>query len=125
MRKQETQGSQEAQNSQVYQERAEGCNVCKGREPSRRMQNCDGCILWIEFSNMVVSGEWTSSGPEGIIEPSDVVVVGTSKREWRRLLRRWWGGVFPDSAISQPTPTSCSSHAEACNALGATDGTTL
>ena len=27
---------------------------------SRRMHNCDGCILWIEFSNMVESRQWTS-----------------------------------------------------------------
>ena len=34
------------------------------------------------------------------------------------------GLMFPDSAISPPIPTSCSSHIEACNALGATDGVT-
>ena len=26
---------------------------------SRRTQNCDGCVLWIEFSTMVESGQWT------------------------------------------------------------------
>ena len=69
---------------------------------------------------------------KGIID-CDAVVVGTSSAqvkdqnheltEWR-LLRRWWGGVFPDSAISPPMLTSCSSHTEACNAIGPTDGTT-
>ena len=63
--------------------------------------------------------------PEGIIELSGVVVVGTSRRERklteRRLPRHWWSGVFPDSAISPPILTNCSSHTEACNALGATD----
>ena len=70
--------------------------------------------------------------PEGIIEPSDVEVVGTSQRvkdqiheltEWR-LLRHWWSGVFPGSAISPPILTSCSSHTEACSTLGAADGIT-
>ena len=32
--------------------------------------------------------------------------------------------MFLDSAISPPVLTSCSSHTEACNALGATDGIT-
>ena len=34
------------------------------------------------------------------------------------------GRVFPDSAISPPILMSCSSHTEACNALGTTDGVT-
>ena len=29
---------------------------------SRRVQHCDACILWIEFSKVVESGEWTSCG---------------------------------------------------------------
>ena len=80
----------------------------------------------------VVNGQTVE--PEGIIEPSDVVVVGNlAAREWRiritmrtewRLLRHWWCGVFLDSAISPPIPASCSSHTEACDALGATDGIT-
>ena len=45
------------------------------------MQNCDGCMHKIEFSKMFEGGEWTSCEPEGIIEPSDVVVVGTLQRE--------------------------------------------
>ena len=32
--------------------------------------------------------------------------------------------LFPDSAISPPILLSCSSHTEACNALGTTDGVT-
>ena len=32
--------------------------------------------------------------------------------------------LLPDSAISPPTLTSCSSHTEVCDALGATDGIT-
>ena len=32
--------------------------------------------------------------------------------------------LFPDSAISPPILMSCSSHTEACNALGTTDGAT-
>ena len=25
------------------------------------MQDCDGCILWIEFTKMVESGQWTKT----------------------------------------------------------------
>ena len=32
---------------------------------SRMTQNCDGRILWIEFSKMVESGDWTSCGTRG------------------------------------------------------------
>ena len=46
---------------------------------SRSMQNYDGCILWIEFTKMVENGIVVE--PEGIIGPSDGVVVGTSQRE--------------------------------------------
>ena len=45
------------------------------------MQNGDGCILWSELSKMVESGQVEE--PAGIIEPSGVVVVGTSHRERR------------------------------------------
>ena len=31
--------------------------VMQGSRTSRRMQNCDGCILWIESSKMVESGD--------------------------------------------------------------------
>ena len=62
--------------------------------------------------------------PEGIIEPSGVVVVFAAREKGqnhepteRRFLRRWWSGVFLDSAISPPILSSCSSHTEACNAL--------
>ena len=41
--------------------------------------NSDGCILWFEFSNMVEKGQVVE--PAGIIELSDVVVVGTSQCE--------------------------------------------
>ena len=40
------------------------------------MQNCDGCILWIEFKigqELRMDKLWNQ---KGIIEPSDVVVVG-------------------------------------------------
>ena len=71
--------------------------------------------------------------PEGIIEASDVVVGWTfaarvkdqnhGLTEWR-LLRHWWGGVFPDSEISPPVLTSCSTQTGACNSSEATDGIT-
>ena len=53
---------------------------------SRRMQNCDGCILWSEASSKwsrVDNGQ--DEEPAGIIEPSGVfvVVVGTSQCERR------------------------------------------
>ena len=35
----------------------------------------------LNSSKMVESGEWTNCGTRGIIELSDVVVVGTSQRE--------------------------------------------
>ena len=44
---------------------------------SRRMQNCDGCILWIDFSKMVESENGQVVEPEGIIERSgDFYVTG-------------------------------------------------
>ena len=57
--------------------------------------------------------DWTMVEPEGIIEPVDAIVVGnriaseglkSRTNEWR-LLRHWWGGVFPDSAFSPPILT--------------------
>ena len=47
---------------------------------SRRIQNYDGCILWIDFSKIAETvkkcGRWTVVEPEGIIESSNAVVVG-------------------------------------------------
>ena len=84
-------------------------------------------------SEVVKSGEWTSCGARkhhstfrcgrGWNFAVRVKNQNHERMEWR-LLRHWWCGVFLDSAISPPIPTSCSSHTEACNALRATDGIT-
>ena len=103
------------------QERVEGCKIAieayYGLNSAKRSRTENGQVV----------------EPEGIIEPSDVVVVlnfaarvndqNHELTEWR-LLRHWWSGVFLDSDISPPILTSCASHTEACNALGATDGMT-
>ena len=63
---------------------------------------------------------WTQSWLEIAARVKD---SNREQTEWR-LLRHWWDGVFPDSGISPPILMSGSSHTEACNALGITDGVT-
>ena len=60
---------------------AEGCKVCKD---SKRVE---GCKIAMDAYSGLNSAKWSrvENGqvvePEGIIEPSDVVVVGTPQRE--------------------------------------------
>ena len=67
------------------------------------------------------------------LNPSDAVVVGNRSASEGLKSRAngvatssVTGGVacFSDSAISPPILMSCSSHTEACNELGTTDGVT-
>ena len=44
------------------QEQVEGFKSCKDQERVEGCKIADGCILWIEFSKMVESGEWTTCG---------------------------------------------------------------
>ncbi len=71
--------------------------------------------------------------PGGIIEFSDVVVVGNLAARVKDHSHDANGVSIStllvarcvlDSAIPPPITTSCSSHTEACNEIGATDGIT-
>ena len=103
-------GRQEAQESQVCswsdgnewckdQERTDWCRGCKDQERVGRMQNCDGCTLWIEFSLWNQKGSlnlpmrsWLDlrSANEGSESRANGVAISTSlvrrRVSWQRHL---------------------------------------
>ena len=92
--------------------------IAKIKNESKVEKN-NGCILWIDFSKIaetvgsVEDGQlWNRKG--SLKSRANGVATSTLLVD----------GVFPDSAISPPILMSCSSHTEACNALGTTDGVT-